>query len=161
MPYLEGHSLEVWLLLSRCLQLSQESIYLHFYPHSLDSQCLTHCGNWCFRLHSHYNPIHCVVATTRQSLMITQVVKLSVKQSSGEKHKRTQQEASAKLESYLYCYILVHTTISCLPHILLKAIMCTLYALTSSSRSFYYVLGLWHHIMWPVMWLQYHMPLHH
>jgi len=46
--------------------------------------------------------------------MITQAVKLSVKQSSGEKHKRTQQGASAKLESYLYCYRLVYATISCL-----------------------------------------------
>ena len=161
MPYLEGHSLEVWLLLSRCFQLSQESIYFCSYPHLLDSQCLTHCRNWCFGLRSHCNSIHCVVATTRQSLMITQVVKLSVKQSSGEKHKRTWQGASAKLESYLYCYMLVHATISCLPHILLKATMCTSCALTSSSISFYYVLGLWCHIMWPVMWLQYHMPLYH
>ena len=40
MPYLEGHFLEVQLLLSRYFQLSQESIYLHTYPHSLDSQCL-------------------------------------------------------------------------------------------------------------------------
>ena len=39
--------------------------------------------------------------------MITQVVKLSVKQSSGKNHKRTQQGASAKLESYLYCYMLI------------------------------------------------------
>ena len=88
------------------------------------------------------------------------MVKLSVKQSSGEKHKRTQQGASAKLESYLYCYRLVYTITLCLPHVLLKATMCTPYALTSSSRSFYYVLGLWCHIMWPVMWLQCHMPLH-
>jgi len=42
--------------------------------------------------------------------MITQVVKLSVKQSSGEKHKKTQQGASAKLESYLYYYMLVCAT---------------------------------------------------
>ena len=56
--------------------------------------------------------------------MIIQVVKLSVKQSSREKHKRTQQGASAKLESYLYCYRLVYTTTSYLSHILLKAIMC-------------------------------------
>ena len=34
------------------------------------------------------------------------------------------------------------------------------YALMSSSRSFYYVLGLWYYIMWHVMWLQCHMPLH-
>ena len=74
--------------------------------------------------------------------MITQAVKLLVKQSSWEKHKRTRQGASAKLESYLYCYRLVHITTSCLPHVLLKATMCTLYALTSSSRSFYHVLGL-------------------
>ena len=49
--HLEGHSLEI--------QLSQEGIYLCFYPYSLDSQCLTHHENWCFRLHSYYNPIHC------------------------------------------------------------------------------------------------------
>ena len=55
--------------------------------------------------------------------MITQAVKLSVKQSSRKKHKRTQQGASAKLESYLYCYILVYATTSCPPHILLKATM--------------------------------------
>jgi len=82
--------------------------------------------------------------------MITQVVKLSVKQSSGEKYKRTRQGASAKLESYLYCYRLVHTTTSCPSHVLLKATMCTSCALASSSRSFYHVLGLWHHIMWSV-----------
>ena len=39
--------------------------------------------------------------------------------------------------------------------------MLHLYALTSSSRSFYHALGLWHHIMWHVMWLQCHTPLHH
>jgi len=83
--------------------------------------------------------------------MITQAVKLSVKQSSREKHKRIQQEASAKLESYLYYYMLVCANTSCLPHVLLKATMYTPCALTSSSRSFYYVLGLWHHIMWPEM----------
>ena len=93
--------------------------------------------------------------------MITQAVKLSVKQSSGKKHKRTWQGASAKLESYLYCYRLVHATTSCLSHILLKATMCIPCALTSSSRSFYHVLGLWCHIMWPVMWLQCHVPLPH
>ena len=74
--------------------------------------------------------------------MITQVVKLSVKQSSGEKHKRTQQGASAKLESYLYYYILVHATTSCLPHVLLNATMLHPYVLTSSSRSFYHVLDI-------------------
>ena len=85
--------------------------------------------------------------------MIIQVVKLSVKQLSGENHKRTQQGASAKLESYLYCYILVYATTSCLSYILLKAIMLYSCALMSSSRSFYHVLGLWHHIMWHVMCL--------
>ena len=74
--------------------------------------------------------------------MITQAVKLSVKQSSGKKHKRTRQEAFAKLESYLYYYMLVCATILYLSHILLKATMCTLCVQTSSSRFFYYVLGL-------------------
>ena len=74
--------------------------------------------------------------------MITQAVKLLVKQSSREKHKRTQQGVSAKLESYLYCYRLVHATTSCLPYVLLKATMCTPCTLTSSSRSFYPILGL-------------------
>ena len=77
-----------------------------------------------------------------QDLIITQVVKLSVKQSSEKKHKRTQQKASAKLESYLYYYRLVHATTSYLPYVLLKTTMCTLCALISSSRFFYYVLGL-------------------
>ena len=36
-PHPEGYFLEVRLLLSRCFQLSQESIYLHSYSHSLDS----------------------------------------------------------------------------------------------------------------------------
>ena len=31
-------------------------------------------------------------------------------------------------------------------------------ALISSSKSFYYVLGLWYYIMWHVMWLRCHMP---
>ena len=46
----------------------------------------------------------------------------------------------------------------CPPHFLLKATMCTPCALTSSSRLFYHVLGLWRHIMWPVMWLPCHVP---
>ena len=74
--------------------------------------------------------------------MITQTVKLLVKQLNGEKHKRTQQGASAKLESYLYCYRLVHATTSYPSHVLLKATMCIPCALTSSSKSFYHVLGL-------------------
>ena len=74
--------------------------------------------------------------------MIAQAVKLSIKQSSAEKHKRTQQGASTKLESYLCYYMLVHTITSCLPHILLKATMYILYTLMLSSRSFYHVLGL-------------------
>jgi len=43
----------------------------------------------------------------------------------------------------------------------IKTTMCTLCALTSSSSFFYHVLCLWHHIMWPVMWLHCHVPLHH
>jgi len=42
--------------------------------------------------------------------MITQAVKLSVKQLSGEGHKRTQQGVSAKLESLIYKTCLVHAT---------------------------------------------------
>ena len=67
--------------------------------------------------------------------MITQVVKLSVKQSSGEKYKRTQQGASTKLESYLYCYILVCATTSCLSHILLKVTMLHSYDVISCDIS--------------------------
>ena len=37
MPHPERHSLEVQLLLSRCFQLSQESIHLYTYSHLLDS----------------------------------------------------------------------------------------------------------------------------
>ena len=37
--------------------------------------------------------------------------------------------------------------------------MLHLCALMLSSRFFYYVLGLWHYIMWHVMWLLCHMPL--
>jgi len=64
-----------------------------------------------------------------------------------EVHKRTQQEVSAKLESYIYKIHIVcatnnyacpyvHATTSCLPHSLLKATMLYTCALTSSSRSF-------------------------
>jgi len=42
--------------------------------------------------------------------MITQVVKLLVKQSSGEKYKRTWQGVSAKLESYIYKVHMVRAT---------------------------------------------------
>ena len=70
-----------------------------------------------------------------------------------EVHKRTRQEVSAKLESYIYKVHMVratnnytcpyvHATISCPPHFLLKATMLYTYALTSSSRSFPHVLGL-------------------
>ena len=78
-----------------------------------------------------------------------------------EVHKRTRQEVSAKLEFYIYRIHMVHATTSCPPHFLLKATMLYTCVLTSSFRSFYYVLGLWHHIMWHVMWLQCHVPLHH
>ena len=75
--------------------------------------------------------------------MITQVVKLSVKQSSGEKHKRTRQGVSAKLESYIYKVHMVHATNSyacpyvhattlCPPHSLFKATMLYTCALMSS-----------------------------
>ena len=88
-----------------------------------------------------------------------------------EIHKRTRQGASSQLVSYLYknswsvlpiinpaLMFMLHSHF--LPHILLKATMCTPCALTSSSRPFHHVLGLWHHIMWPVMWLHCHVPLH-
>ena len=78
-----------------------------------------------------------------------------------EVHKRTWQEVSAKLESYIYRIHMVCATSSCLPHFLLKATILYTCVLMSSSRSFYYVLGLWYHIMWHVMWLQCHIPLHH
>ena len=77
-------------------------------------------------------------------------------------------------ESLLNCYLIyINYTWSMLPiikpalismfhpHILLKATMLHLCALILSSRFFYHILGLWHHIMWYVMWLQCHMPLHH
>ena len=75
-----------------------------------------------------------------------------------EAYKRTRQGVSAKLESYIYRVHMVHATFSYLSHFLLKATMLYICALMSSSRSFYYVLGLWCHIMWHVMWLQCHMP---
>ena len=56
-----------------------------------------------------------------------------------EVYKRTRQEASAKLESYIH---LVHVTTSCPLYFLLKATILYICALMSSSRSFYYVLGL-------------------
>ena len=70
-----------------------------------------------------------------------------------EVHKRTQQGVSAKLESYIYKVHMVHATnnytcpyvyaiSSYLPHFLLKATMLYICVLTSSSRSFYYILGL-------------------
>ena len=101
----------------------------------------------------------------------TQSIKLSVGYQVVGNYKRTQQEVSAKLPSYLYSLYMVcttnnyscpniHTSSSCLPYILLKAIMLHSCALILSSRSFYHVLGLWCHIMWHVMWLQCHMPLH-
>ena len=46
-----------------------------------------------------------------------------------------------------------------LPHVRLKVAMLYTCALMLSSRSFYHLLGLWHYIMWHVMWLQYHVPL--
>ena len=58
MSHLEGHSLEVRLLLSRCFQLSQESIHLCSYPYSLNSWYSTHCGNRCLGLCSCCNPLH-------------------------------------------------------------------------------------------------------
>ena len=70
-----------------------------------------------------------------------------------EFHKKTQQGVSAKLESYIYRIYMVCATSSCPPHFLLKAIILCIYVLTSSSRFFYYVPGLWRHIMWHVMWL--------
>ena len=67
-------------------------------------------------------------------------------------HKRTWQGVSAKLEFYIYKVHIVYATTSYLPHFLLKATILYTCALISSSRFFHHVLGLWHHIMWPVMW---------
>ena len=47
---------------------------------------------------------------------------------------------------YIYRIHIVHATSSCPPHFLLKATMLYTYVLTSSSRFFYYVLGLWCHV---------------
>ena len=77
-----------------------------------------------------------------------------------EFHKRTWQGASAKLESYIYKVHMVHATSSCPPYFLLKATMLYSYILTLSFRSFHHVLGLWHHTMWSVMWLQCYVPLY-
>ena len=106
-----------------------------------------------------------VVATTyHKEQMITQDSKSLKVDIKWEIHKRTQQGVSAKLESYLYYYMLVcatnnyacphvHAISLCSSHFLLKATMCTSCALMSSSRSFYHLLGLWRHIMWPIMWI--------
>ena len=59
-----------------------------------------------------------------------------------EVHKRTQQEVSAKLESYIYKVHMVCATTSCPPHFLLKTTMLYTCALTSSSRFFHHVLSL-------------------
>ena len=59
MPHLEGHSLEVWLILLWYFQLPQEDIHLCSYPHLLDFQCSTHHRNWCFGLCSCCNPFYC------------------------------------------------------------------------------------------------------
>ena len=82
-----------------------------------------------------------------QSPIATQASKALSRQSSGENHKRTQQGVSAKLESYIYRIHMVYAISSCLPHFLLKATMLYTCVLTSSSRSFYYILGLWRLIM--------------
>ena len=89
-----------------------------------------------------------------------------------EVHKKTRQEVSAKLESYIYRVHMVcatnnytcpyvHAIFSYPPHFLLKATILYTCALMISSRSFYYVLDLWRHIMWHVMWLWCHLPYHH
>ena len=59
-----------------------------------------------------------------------------------EVHKRTRQEVSAKLESYIYKVHMVHATTSCPPHFLLKATMLYTCALMLFSRFFHPVLGL-------------------
>ena len=77
-----------------------------------------------------------------QSSIATQASKALSRQSSRENYKRTRQGVSAKLESYIYKVHMVHATISCLSHFLLKTTMLCTYALTSSSRLFHHVLGL-------------------
>ena len=77
-------------------------------------------------------------------------LKADIKQ---EVHKRTEQGISAKLESYIYKVHMVHatnnytcphihTTSLYLSHFLLKATILYTCTLMSSSRSFYYILGL-------------------
>ena len=61
-------------------------------------------------------------------------------------------------ESYIYRVHMVCTTSLYPSYFLLKATILYTCALMSSFRSFYYVLGLWCHIMWHVMWLQCYMP---
>ena len=101
--------------------------------------------------------VECCGNHLSQRQMSGKSLKLDIK---WEVHKRTQQEVFAKLESYIYKVHMVCATTSCPPHFLLKATMLYTCALMSSSRSFHYVLGLWHHTMRPVMWLWCHMPLY-
>ena len=82
-----------------------------------------------------------------------------------EVHKRTQQGVSAKLESYIYKVHMVHATnnyacsyIHLIPYSRLPC--CIHVPWHYLSRFFHHILGLWHHIMWHVMWLWCHMPLH-
>ena len=85
-----------------------------------------------------------------QGQMITQGSKSLKSDIEWEVHKRTWQGVSAKLEFYIYKVHMVCATSSYLLHFLLKATMLYTCVLTSSFRSFYYILGLWCH-----------MPLHY
>ena len=103
--------------------------------------------------------IYVVVTTSHNDKWLHKQVNLKGRYNVGSSQKNSTR-VSAKLESYIYKVHMVHTTTLCLPYFLLKATMLYTCALTSSFRFFHHVLGLWCHIMWPVMWLQCHMPLH-
>ena len=100
MPHLEGHSLEVRLLLCRCFQLSQESIYLCSHPYSLDSRCSTHRGNWSVFHVSMLKPAMSNTFSERMQLVSTPVI------IDGEPKYEISQIVDSKIDCWQACKLL-------------------------------------------------------
>jgi len=75
--------------------------------------------------------------------MITQAIKLSIKQSSGKKHKRTRQEVSAKLKSYIYKVHMVHATNSYTCPYVYTTTSCVMEHFGPNILFFFYLFFFW------------------
>ena len=109
--------------------------------------------------HRQNNWLECVVATTRHKVQqLHKQVKLSVGNQVGKITRELNKESLLNqgpiyIKSSWSMLLIINPTLMSmlLPYVHLKATILYTCALILSSRFFYYILGLGHHIMWHVM----------